>query len=357
MASVTIENLVKTFGTTQVLKGVSLQVPSGGFCVLVGSSGCGKSTLLRCLAGLEEPNAGSIHIGDQDVTRLAPRDRDIAMVFQSYALYPHLNVFDNLAFGLKLRKTAAAEINTRVQEAASLLGLETLLQRFPRQLSGGQRQRVAMGRAIVRRPKLFLFDEPLSNLDAALRGQVRVQIRKLHDALQATSVYVTHDQVEAMTLADVMVVLNQGSIEQAGHPLDIYRHPVSKFVGGFLGNPSMSFVSGTITDGGNQVRLLDGSQLQLKPALAGCDGQEVDVGIRAEDIEIAEESGVNLQVEVVEALGSETFAHVQGKVGKLVVKLAGDHPIRVGETITVRVSPEHLHVFRRSDGKRCTPNA
>src|SRR5262245_10409159 len=242
MASVKVRELHKRFGDARILKGVSVEVPKGAFAVLVGPSGCGKSTLLRLLAGLEEATSGTIHFDDRDVTRLAPRDRDIAMVFQSYALYPHLSVRENLAFGLKLRKTDPAEIDKRVKHASAMLGLDKLLDRLPRQLSGGQRQRVAMGRAIVRRPSLFLFDEPLSNLDAALRSQVRVDIRKLHDELEATSVYVTHDQVEAMTLADVIFVLNKGVVEQAGHPLQVYARPATRFVASFLGSPSMNFV-------------------------------------------------------------------------------------------------------------------
>src|SRR3954471_1270982 len=241
MASVDVSGLTKQFGSTQVLKGVSVAIPEGAFAVLVGPSGCGKSTLLRLLAGLEQADSGTIRFGDRDVTRLEPRERDIAMVFQSYALYPHLTVRENLAFGLKLRGTPQKEIDARIAEVAPQLGLGEYLDRLPRALSGGQRQRVAMGRAIVRRPSLFLFDEPLSNLDAALRAQVRVDIRKLHDRLGATSVYVTHDQVEAMTLADVLFVLNKGVVEQAGAPLEIFARPATRFVAGFLGSPAMNF--------------------------------------------------------------------------------------------------------------------
>ena len=247
MASVTIRGVEKHFGQTRVLSGVDIDVPDGGFAVLVGPSGCGKSTLLRLIAGLEETDGGSIRFGDKDVTRLAPRDRDIAMVFQSYALYPHLTVRDNLAFGLELRKTAKDEIEKRIAEASEMLGLGQLLARFPRQLSGGQRQRVAMGRAIVRRAQVFLFDEPLSNLDAALRAQVRVDIRKLHDRIGATSVYVTHDQVEAMTLGDRIVVMNQGRVQQVGTPLQVYDHPANRFVAGFIGAPEMNFLEGELT--------------------------------------------------------------------------------------------------------------
>ncbi|HFE47435.1 MAG TPA: ATP-binding cassette domain-containing protein, partial [Nannocystis exedens] len=246
MVAVTVSEVRKNFGTTEVLKGINVHVADGDFAVLVGPSGCGKSTLLRILSGLEEVTSGTLTFGGREVTHLQPRDRDIAMVFQSYALYPHLSVRDNLAFGLKLRKTAAATIKSRVDEVAEMLGLGPLLDRLPKALSGGQRQRVAMGRAIVRRPALFLFDEPLSNLDAALRAQVRVEIRRLHDKLSATSVYVTHDQVEAMTLADVMFVLNGGVVEQSGRPLEVYDSPATRFVAGFLGSPAMNFIPATI---------------------------------------------------------------------------------------------------------------
>ncbi len=312
MASVDVNDLNKQFGQTRVLKGVSLAIPEGAFAVLVGPSGCGKSTLLRLLAGLEQADSGTIRFGDRDVTRLPPRDRDIAMVFQSYALYPHLTVRENLAFGLSLRKASAAEIDARVREASAMLGLEPLLDRLPRMLSGGQRQRVAMGRAIVRRPGLFLFDEPLSNLDAALRSQVRVDIRKLHDRLGATSVYVTHDQVEAMTLADVMFVLNKGVVEQAGAPLDIYANPATRFVAGFMGMPAMNFFEGVVTadravvsSGGVTTPIDDG---RFADGLAP--GREITVGVRPHDVRlVAEGEGAPLPVTIVEALGTESFAH------------------------------------------------
>ncbi len=347
MASVQVVELTKSFGETHILKGISLEVPAGGFCVLVGPSGCGKSTLLRCLAGLEEPTSGKILIGDRDVTALEPRERDIAMVFQSYALYPHLSVRDNLAFGLKMRRAAPDEITKRVAEASSLLGLDPLLDRLPKQLSGGQRQRVAMGRAIVRRPQLFLFDEPLSNLDAALRGQVRVDIRKLHDRLQATSVYVTHDQVEAMTLADVMVVLNRGHVEQAGPPLHIYRRPATRFVAGFLGSPSMSFLRGTAAPDGS---LRVGDVTLAAPAgLKANPGQLVDIGVRAEEGRLDDASPWRMQVDVVEALGSETYVHGQGPGGSLVLRLEPRSQVKRGDTIGVSFSS--LHVFGE-DGAR-----
>ncbi len=318
MASVTVSDLSKQFGETRVLKGVSLKVPEGSFAVLVGPSGCGKSTLLRVLAGLERADAGTLRFGDRDVTRLEPRDRDIAMVFQSYALYPHLSVRENLAFGLKLRKADPAEIRRRVDEAAAMLGLGPLLDRLPRMLSGGQRQRVAMGRAIVRRPQLFLFDEPLSNLDAALRAQVRVDIRKLHDRLGATSIYVTHDQVEAMTLADVIFVLNKGVVEQAGAPLEIYARPATRFVAGFMGMPAMNFFDGARSPsraGGRWVgaSAREPSNVRVDAArFAGAlePGREITVGVRPHDVRLASEGeGAPLEVSIVEALGMESFAH------------------------------------------------
>jgi ABC-type sugar transport system ATPase subunit len=347
MAEVRIQGVEKTFGSTHVLRGVSVDVPEGGFCVLVGASGCGKSTLLRCIAGLEEPTAGTIHIGDRDVTRLPPRDRDIAMVFQSYALYPHLTVAKNLAFGLELRKTPPAEIDKRIAEVAELLGLTPLLGRLPKELSGGQRQRVAMGRAIARRPAVFLFDEPLSNLDAALRSQVRVQIRKLHDSLAATSVYVTHDQVEAMTLADVMVVLNQGQVEQIGPPLDIYRKPRTRFVAGFLGTPSMAFLKGELA--GKQLTLKGGGVMELR-AYEGQGTGAVELGVRAEDLLVGDDGPLRGEVDVVEALGSETFAHVHGAFGSVIVKLPARSTVKRGDTVGLTPDLASAHLFDEKTG-------
>ena len=306
----------KAFGTTQILKGVDLDIPEGSFAVLVGPSGCGKSTLLRLVAGLEMADAGTITIAGRDVTELPPRDRDIAMVFQSYALYPHLSVRENLAFGLKLRGTPGAEIEKRIKEASDMLGLEQLMERLPKALSGGQRQRVAMGRAIVRRANLYLLrDEPLSNLDAALRAEVRVQIRRLHDRIGATTLYVTHDQVEAMTLADSLWVLNGGQVEQKGPPLEIYERPKTKFVATFLGSPQMNLVPGKLVrengaffaDGGGVHAKVDeerfGSALE--------EGRDVIIGVRPHDMSLSrgEHTIAQLKVEIVEALGSEAFAH------------------------------------------------
>ena len=349
MSSLSIRGLAKGFGKTSILEGIDVEVPSGGFCVLVGPSGCGKSTLLRCLAGLEEPDRGEIRIGDRDVTHLAPRDRDIAMVFQSYALYPHLTVRENLAFGLRLRKSPREEIDRRVTEASELLGLGPLLERTPRELSGGQRQRVAMGRAIVRRPALFLFDEPLSNLDASLRSQVRVEIRRLHDRLGATSVYVTHDQVEAMTLADVMVVLHAGRVAQAGAPLDVYRRPSSRFVAGFLGSPQMAFLGATLE--GERLVVAGGGAVRAPADLRAAAGQRVDLGLRAEDLTIGDDGALRGTVDVVEALGSETFVHVDTEAGRLVVRAPARVSPKRGDAVTISVDPNAAHVFDAATGR------
>jgi multiple sugar transport system ATP-binding protein len=354
MASVTVQGLNKQFGETHVLKGVSLQVPEGAFAVLVGPSGCGKSTLLRLLAGLETADSGTIRFGDRDVTRLEPRDRDIAMVFQSYALYPHLTVRDNLAFGLKLRKAPPAEIEVRVAEAAEMLGLGQVLGSLPRELSGGQRQRVAMGRAIVRRPRLFLFDEPLSNLDAALRAQVRVDIRKLHDRLGATSVYVTHDQVEAMTLADVLFVLNKGVIEQSGAPLDIYAHPGTRFVAGFMGMPAMNFFDATLERSDGRWSISAGG---ITTALdddpdggALTPGLRVTAGVRPHDVQlVAEGEGAPLDVAIVEALGMESFAHGALAGAPFVARVEAGRGVKKGDRI--HMAFRTVHLFDTGTGK------
>jgi sn-glycerol 3-phosphate transport system ATP-binding protein/multiple sugar transport system ATP-binding protein len=356
MATVTVSSLTKRFGNTEVLKGVTIEVPKGSFAVLVGPSGCGKSTLLRLLAGLESADTGSIKFGERDVTRLEPRDRDIAMVFQSYALYPHLTVRENLAFGLKLRKTDKGEIEKRVAEASEVLGLGPLLDRLPKALSGGQRQRVAMGRAIVRRPSLFLFDEPLSNLDAALRSQVRVDIRKLHDRLNATSVYVTHDQVEAMTLADILFVLNRGVVEQAGAPLEVYAHPRTRFVAGFLGSPAMNFVDAKLTEKDGAIRAVGkgGFSMPVDPGPFGGElqnGREVTLGVRPHEVELVDsdsEEGVPFEVSIVEALGAESYAH--GTIGgaNVIARVDASSGIKKGQTI--RVALRGVHLFDAKTG-------
>jgi len=343
VASLHLSGIEKSLGGNLILRGIDLDVEDGQLVVLVGPSGCGKSTLLRTIAGLEAPNAGRIEIGGRDVTALAPRDRDIAMVFQSYALYPHMKVRANLAFGLKLRKADKKTISTRIKEVSEMLGLGPLLERYPRQLSGGQRQRVAMGRAIARRPAVFLFDEPLSNLDAALRSEVRVEIKRLHATLGATIVYVTHDQVEAMTLADRLVVLNEGIVEQVGAPLEVYQRPRSRFVAAFMGSPAMNFLSARVEKGRVTA---DGLDL---PAPEGAAGGDVLVGIRPHDVSVAEgdAGGATLRVEVVEAMGFEAYAH--GHVGgaRFVARLEGADVKRlsVGDEIRLAIPGDAVHLF------------
>jgi sn-glycerol 3-phosphate transport system ATP-binding protein/multiple sugar transport system ATP-binding protein len=346
MVAVTARTIVKRFGATEVLRGVDVHVPDGGFAVLVGPSGCGKSTLLRLLAGLEEVTSGEIRFGERDVTRLQPRDRDIAMVFQSYALYPHLTVRDNLAFGLNLRKTDPATIASRVAEVSAMLGLDHLLDRLPRALSGGQRQRVAMGRAIVRRPQLFLFDEPLSNLDAALRAQVRVEIRKLHDQLGATSVYVTHDQVEAMTLADQIFVLNRGVVEQVGPPREVYDRPATRFVAAFLGSPAMNFLDG-VEVGASSLALPGGQTLPLRdPGPFGAalqPGRKVSLGVRPHDFVVrADAPDLRVAVELVELLGPELQIHARLGDAPLTVCLDSQSGVQRGDTLPLAVRALHL---------------
>jgi sn-glycerol 3-phosphate transport system ATP-binding protein/multiple sugar transport system ATP-binding protein len=354
----------KAFGQNPILRGVDVELPKGEFGVLVGPSGCGKSTLLRIVAGLEEVDGGTIEIAGRDVTSLPPKDRDIAMVFQSYALYPHLTVRQNLAFGLTLRKTAASEIESRVKEASAMLGLEKLLDRLPRQLSGGQRQRVAMGRAIVRRPSLFLFDEPLSNLDAALRSEVRVTIRSLHDRLDATTLYVTHDQVEAMTLGDKLWVLSAGRVEQTGAPLDVYARPRTKFVAGFLGSPQMNFVDVKIVHEGNAI-FAEGAGVRTALSSERFGGvpkdTEATLGLRPHDARIAEkDASCTLLVDLVEALGFEAYVHgktvIDGaseKQGqKMIVRLDAEagRRVRAGEKLPLAFDPDHLHLFDKTSG-------
>jgi sn-glycerol 3-phosphate transport system ATP-binding protein/multiple sugar transport system ATP-binding protein len=346
----------KAFGTTPILRGVDLEIAEGAFAVLVGPSGCGKSTLLRLVAGLEEVDAGTITLKGRDVTMLPPRDRDVAMVFQSYALYPHLTVRQNLAFGLTLRGTSESEIASRIEEASAMLGLAKLMDRLPKQLSGGQRQRVAMGRAIVRRPTIFLFDEPLSNLDAALRAEVRVQIRRLHDRLGATTLYVTHDQVEAMTLADSLWVLNGGLVEQKGAPLDIYERPRTKFVATFLGSPQMNLIAGRLeNEGGTLFARGGGVHARVDEGRFGTaldEGREVTIGLRPHDLFLAkgEASKVaELRVEIVEALGSEAFAHGSLEAGgaTIIARLdASDaRGLKPGSVIPLGAAPSSLHLF------------
>jgi sn-glycerol 3-phosphate transport system ATP-binding protein/multiple sugar transport system ATP-binding protein len=351
----------KAFGGNAILKGVDLAIPEGSFTVLVGPSGCGKSTLLRLVAGLEEVDEGAIFLAGKDVTELPPRERDVAMVFQSYALYPHLTVRENLEFGLRLRGTDKSAIAQRVEEASAMLGLGKLLDRLPKQLSGGQRQRVAMGRAIVRRPRIFLFDEPLSNLDAALRAEVRVEIRRLHDRLGATTLYVTHDQVEAMTLADSLWVLNAGVVEQHGPPLEIYERPASKFVATFLGSPQMNLVSGRLESEGGTVRAVGGGlRTSLDPRFGRSrleDGLDVTIGVRPHDLGLSKNGApiAELTVEVVEVLGSEAFAHGRLESGgpMFVARLdtADARSVRPGALLPLAAPPSAVHLFDTTSGR------
>jgi multiple sugar transport system ATP-binding protein len=355
MARVSAEKLNKWYGDVQAVKDVSLTVHDREFLVLVGPSGCGKSTTLRMIAGLEEVDSGKIFIGDRPVTHLPPRDRDIAMVFQNYALYPHMTVFDNMAFGLKMRKFAKTEIDRRVREAAEILDIQELLQRKPRQLSGGQRQRVAVGRAIVRRPQLFLFDEPLSNLDAKLRVQMRVELKRLHERLQSTVIYVTHDQVEAMTLGDRIVVMKDGLIQQIGEPLEVYSRPRNQFVAGFIGSPAMNFIDASITESdGNLYAETFGLRIEVPPErsrhLNSYRGRQVHLGIRPEDLREAGagrsgEPSFEAVVEVVEPLGSEILLNVQVGHHSLVARVASSVRAKPHEKLRLAYVPERIHFF------------
>ncbi|MCA3339052.1 MAG: sn-glycerol-3-phosphate ABC transporter ATP-binding protein UgpC [Roseomonas sp.] len=349
MATVEIREVKKAFGSTQILHGVSVDIADGQFVVLVGPSGCGKSTLLRMLAGLENITGGEIAIGGRVVNKVPPKDRDIAMVFQNYALYPHMTVHENMAFSMKLAGAPKEVMDQEVQKAARILGLEQLLHRYPRQLSGGQRQRVAMGRAIVRNPQVFLFDEPLSNLDAKLRVQMRAEIKELHQRLKVTTVYVTHDQIEAMTMADKIVVMNHGRIEQAGAPLELYDRPANLFVAGFIGSPAMNLLAGRIKDGS----FIDGggTSWPLPPAYAGRDGAEVIYGIRPEHLRL-DPDGIKSTIQVVEPTGSET--QVILRVGDITVMGAFRERIAAHHGEALAISPELslVHIFDKASGKR-----
>ena len=354
MASVQIRAVEKRFGRTPVLRGVDIDVPDGSFTVLVGPSGCGKSTLLRLIAGLEELSAGEIRIGETIVNRLPPKARDVAMVFQNYALYPHMTVRENLGFSLLLAKQEKALIATQVARVAENLGLVELLARYPRQLSGGQRQRVAMGRAIVRAPRVFLFDEPLSNLDAQLRVAMRAEIKQLYQRLGTTAIYVTHDQIEAMTLADQIVVMRDGRIEQTGAPLELYDKPVSRFVAGFIGSPAMNFLPGTLQrqESGRHVALEEGTCVPLAEAWSGEPGQPVLLGVRPEHLRLAAEGGLGVRVTVVEPTGADTLLSCEHHGQALTVLLRERHPFQPGSTIRLSPDPAQLHVFDASSGQR-----
>jgi len=353
MAEVSLRDLRKSYAGMEVIHGVSCEIADGELVVIVGPSGCGKSTLLRMVAGLEDITAGEIAIGGRVVNAVEPKDRDIAMVFQNYALYPHMSVFDNMAYGLKIRGVDKGAIRERVGKAAAILQLEALLDRKPRALSGGQRQRVAMGRAIVRDPQVFLFDEPLSNLDAKLRVQMRVEIKKLQQALATTSIYVTHDQVEAMTLADRLVVMNAGRAEQIGAPIELYERPATQFVGGFIGSPAMNFLPGRIAESGGHVALEDGT---LLPAATGpaSPGMPVMVGLRPEHFAVdGNAAPLHLVVELVELLGADTIVHgLMSQDGSTVLaRLPGTVRVAVGERIPLTIPPAQIHLFDAS-GKR-----
>jgi len=354
MSNVELRNVQKSYGAVKVVHGISLDIPDGEFLVLVGPSGCGKSTLLRMIAGLENITGGEIAIDDRVINALAPRHRDIAMVFQSYALYPHMSVRKNMAFSLRLSKASAAETEKKVQDAAEILDLVPLLDRKPAQLSGGQRQRVAMGRAIVRNPKLFLFDEPLSNLDAKLRVQMRSEIKELHQRLKTTTVYVTHDQVEAMTMADRIVVMNGGNIEQVGTPMDLYDQPQTLFVAGFIGSPAMNFLVGTI-DVQGQFKTEAGHKMQLPIEIVpSAQTQNVTLGIRPEDIQFqkADTCLGKIEVRVIEPTGPETLLTTSINGQSMVVLDRTRKQLKTGESVEVFVDSSKIHLFDHSNGQR-----
>lgn len=351
MASVVIRDLRKTFGSTTIIKGVSIDIADGEFVVLVGPSGCGKSTLLRMVAGLEDISSGDLIIDGKRVNDVVAKERDIAMVFQSYALYPHMNVADNMSFSLQLKRAPAAEIRQKVARAAAALDLDSLLHRYPRELSGGQRQRVAMGRAIVRDPQVFLFDEPLSNLDAKLRVQMRGEIQALHHRLHTTTLYVTHDQIEAMMMADKIVVMRDGLVEQIGAPLDLYDHPANQFVAGFIGSPAMNFISGNATAGSFSRR--DGVILSRSPKGEGPgSGEPAVLGIRPEHIAI-DPDGFPAELLLVEPTGSETQVQARLGDGQTIACLFRQRfSGRCGETVRLKFDDSALHFFDAATGKR-----
>jgi multiple sugar transport system ATP-binding protein len=352
MASVAIRDVRKAFGATSVIHGVDVGIADGEFVVLVGPSGCGKSTLLRMIAGLENITAGEIRIGDRVVNDLPPKERDVAMVFQNYALYPHMTVAANMAFSMKLRGAARSDIDTRVQRAADILGLGPYLERYPRQLSGGQRQRVAMGRAIVRDPQVFLFDEPLSNLDAKLRVQMRSEIKELHQRLKTTTVYVTHDQIEAMTMADKIVVMHDGRVEQIGAPLELYDKPRNQFVAGFIGSPAMNFLPGTLrSNGALTFEGPTGIHFPLGAVPHGSDGRAAMYGVRPEHFTLADD-GAEAEIQLVEPTGAEI--QVLAKLGgaDIIAVFRERHPFKPGDKIRLRPDPKLAHLFDAGTGER-----
>jgi len=356
MATVTFDHVWKRYGEVTAVKDLNLDIQDEEFLVLVGPSGCGKTTALRMIAGLEEISDGTLKIGDRVVNDLAPKDRDVAMVFQSYALYPHMSVFDNLAFGLKLRKVPKAEIDRRVREAAATIELTNLLDRKPKQLSGGQRQRVALGRAIVREPAVFLMDEPLSNLDAKLRVQTRAEIARLHQRLRTTVVYVTHDQVEAMTMGDRIAVMNFGVLQQIGSPQDLYERPINKFVAGFIGSPAMNFINVTPSTENGQTVLKNASfemavPDRLKSAVQADEGKELTAGVRPEHFEVTDGAAmgpgatVHAVTDVVEFLGNEELLHVSVGDHDLVAIVDASRRIRPGDVLDLWVPLDRIHLF------------
>ena len=349
MSGVTLERVTKRYGDVQVIHGVDLTIAHGEFCVFVGPSGCGKSTLLRMVAGLEEITAGRINIGTRDVTRVDPAERGVAMVFQTYALYPHMTVEQNMGFGLKMNGVARAEIDRKVGEASRILRLGDYMQRKPKALSGGQRQRVAIGRAIVRGPEVFLFDEPLSNLDAELRVEMRVEIARLHKELGVTMIYVTHDQVEAMTLADKIVVLRAGKIEQVGAPLDLYRDPDNRFVAGFIGSPAMNFFKGTVAPGGVLVPGLGGAPV---PARAAANGAAVVVGLRPQHLAV-DMAGATHRVDLTEALGGVSYLYLTADTGeRIIVEAHEDVKMAAGTRVGLTFPPDQAMLFDAKSEKR-----
>jgi len=353
MASIDIQSVRKSYGEHAVLHGVDLEIKDGEFIVLVGPSGCGKSTLLRMIAGLEDITSGQVQISGKRVNELAPKDRDIAMVFQSYALYPHMSVADNMSYSMRLRKTPKEKIASAIKSTAAKLGLEPLLERRPKALSGGQRQRVAMGRAIVRQPKAFLFDEPLSNLDARLREQMRAEIKKLHAELKATSIYVTHDQIEAMTLADRIVAMHGGVVQQVGSPLELYDTPANLFVAGFIGSPGMNFLDVTYLeqDGGPRLKLTDGMVLKLLQPMQLQDGARATLGIRPEHVQIENEADIAASVDLVEPTGFGIILHLSVHGLPFKIFTLERDALRSEGTIQVSFPPQQLHLFD-GDGNR-----
>jgi sn-glycerol 3-phosphate transport system ATP-binding protein len=357
MAAVSIRNVFKSFGAVKVIQGISMDIKDGEFVVMVGPSGCGKSTLLRMIAGLETITGGEIAIGGRVVNDLEPKDRNIAMVFQNYALYPHMSVYDNMAYGLRIRGRSKADIEARVQKAAAILELSKFLGRKPRELSGGQRQRVAMGRAIVREPLVFLFDEPLSNLDAKLRVQMRSELQSLHQRLGTTTLYVTHDQVEAMTLAHRMLVMNAGRTEQIGAPLEVYSKPATTFVAAFIGSPPMNLIPGRVADGGKALAADGDVRLRLPEPRPAFEGRNVLLGVRPEHLEISEPGATLLEpdIDFIELLGSDSL--VYGHLGadksgpRMAARLHTSVVAKEGR-LPLRFSAEHMHLFDPESGKR-----